>query len=58
MTVHVSAGQKVKEGEELVTVEAMKMNTFVFAPRDGEVAKIAVAAGDGVEEGQLLVSLV
>src|SRR5512142_567552 len=31
--VVVTLGQEVKEGDHLLTLEAMKMNTFVFAPR-------------------------
>ena len=31
--VVVTVGQAVKEGDHLLTLEAMKMNTFVFAPR-------------------------
>src|SRR5438067_6810315 len=31
--VVVTVGQTVKEGDHLITLEAMKMNTFVFAPR-------------------------
>ncbi|SPE59076.1 putative propionyl-CoA carboxylase, biotin carboxyl carrier protein [Verrucomicrobia bacterium] len=52
--VVVSAGQEVKEGDHLLTLEAMKMNTFVFAPRGGKVAEIKVVVGDAVQEGQVL----
>src|SRR5262245_58459345 len=41
--VVVVAGQDVKEGEHLLTLEAMKMNTFVFAPKSGKVADLKVA---------------
>lgn len=53
----VSAGQEVKEGDHLVTLEAMKMNTFVFAPRSGKVAEIKTVVGAAVEEGQSLVRI-
>ncbi len=43
--VIVSAGQDVKEGDHLLTLEAMKMNTFVFAPKAGKVAEINTAVG-------------
>jgi glutaconyl-CoA/methylmalonyl-CoA decarboxylase subunit gamma len=52
--VVVKAGQEVKEGDHLVTLEAMKMNTFVFAPRSGKVAEIKTEVGAAVEEGQSL----
>jgi len=50
----VKPGQEVKEGDHLLTLEAMKMNTFVFAPRSGKVAALKVAVGDVVQEGQTL----
>src|SRR6266404_477716 len=46
--VVVQAGQQVKEGEHLLTLEAMKMNTFVFAPKSGKVAEVKVVVGDAV----------
>jgi biotin carboxyl carrier protein len=52
--VIVTAGQEVKEGDHLLTLEAMKMNTFVFAPKTGKVAGVKVAVGDAVEEHQIL----
>jgi len=52
--VIVTAGQDVKEGDHLLTLEAMKMNTFVFAPKSGKVADLKVAVGDAVEEHQIL----
>jgi glutaconyl-CoA/methylmalonyl-CoA decarboxylase subunit gamma len=57
IAVVVTAGQDVKEGDHLLTLEAMKMNTFVFALRAGKVAEIKVAVGAAVEEGQSLVRL-
>lgn len=53
----VQVGQSVKEGDHLITLEAMKMNTFVFAPRAGKVAEIKVAVGAAVDEGQALARL-
>jgi glutaconyl-CoA/methylmalonyl-CoA decarboxylase subunit gamma len=52
--VVVSTGQAVKEGDHLITLEAMKMNTFVFAPKSGSVAEVKVVVGDAVEENQIL----
>lgn len=55
--VVVSVGQDVKEGDHLITLEAMKMNTFVFAPRSGKIAEVKTAVGDAVEENQSLVRI-
>lgn len=55
--INVQAGQEVKEGDHLLTLEAMKMNTFVMAPRPGKVAEVKVAVGAAVEEGQALVTM-
>ena len=55
--VNVRVGQAVKDGDHLITLEAMKMNTFIYAPRAGTVKAINVTVGATVEEGQGLVSL-
>lgn len=55
--VVVSVGQEVKEGDHLLTLEAMKMNTFVFAPRNGKIAEVKTAVGATVEEGQALMKI-
>ena len=56
VAVNVKEGQKVKAGDLLVTLEAMKMNTPVNSPADGTVAKICVSAGQSVNEGEVLLS--
>jgi biotin carboxyl carrier protein len=53
----VNAGQAVKEGDHLLTLEAMKMNTFVFAPKGGKIAEIKTGVGDAVEENQILMRI-
>jgi biotin carboxyl carrier protein len=55
--INVQPGQQVKEGDHLLTLEAMKMNTLIQAPRDGKVKEVKVAVGAAVEEGQGLVSI-
>ncbi len=55
--VNVQADLEVKEGDHLITLEAMKMNTFVMAPRSGKVKAVKVEVGSAVEEGQALVTL-
>jgi biotin carboxyl carrier protein len=49
-----SVNQEVKQGDHVLTLEAMKMNTFVFAPKAGKVVSIHVAVGDAVNEGDVL----
>ena len=56
-TVVVSAGQAVKAGDDLVFIEAMKMETPVKAPQDGTVATVDVAKGESVDSGKVLVTL-
>jgi pyruvate carboxylase len=55
--IAVRKGQKVAAGEVLLTLEAMKMETTLIAPRGGIVADLAVAARDSVEAKDLLVVL-
>ena len=57
VNVVVSAGQAVKSGDDLVFIEAMKMETPVKAPQDGTVATIDVAKGEAVDSGKVLVTL-
>ncbi|HVE91004.1 MAG TPA: biotin/lipoyl-containing protein, partial [Actinomycetota bacterium] len=55
IAVRVSAGDKVVRGQDLVVVEAMKMEHAVKAPADGTVKAVLCAAGDQVQRGQTLV---
>lgn len=55
--VNVTVGQAVKKGDNLVILEAMKMENEIKAPADGTVASIAVTKGQTVNTGDLLVSL-
>ncbi len=55
--VSVAEGASVAKGDRLVTMEAMKMELSLTAPRDGKVATVNVVAGDQVNEGALLVQL-
>lgn len=57
VSVDCAVGQAIAAGAKLVTLEAMKMNTYVYADRAGTVSAIHVQAGDGVEEGQALVTV-
>jgi acetyl/propionyl-CoA carboxylase alpha subunit len=55
LQVRVGAGESVVEGDELVVVEAMKMEHAIRAPADGVVRAVLCAPGDQVERGQALV---
>ena len=55
--VHVAPGAKVSEGDPLVVVEAMKMETAVVSPRSGTVTDVFVAEGDAVAVGDALVAI-
>jgi len=55
--VGVSVGQKVAEGEVLIILEAMKMETEIKAPRSGTIKGIKVAEGNAVAVGDELLSI-
>jgi pyruvate carboxylase len=56
-TVAVKKGQAVKAGERLLSIEAMKMETAVYCPRDAKVADVLVKPGSIVAAQDLLVTL-
>ena len=56
--VSASAGAEVAEGDAIVVIEAMKMEHTLRAPRDGVLGELTVVAGDQVDEGDLLFSMV
>jgi pyruvate carboxylase subunit B len=55
--VTCKAGDKVKAGQQVVVLEAMKMQNPLNAPIDGEVKNIYVKAGDSVAVGQVLIDI-
>ncbi|MVA96602.1 pyruvate carboxylase [Nitratireductor sp. CAU 1489] len=55
-TLAVSAGQSIKAGDVLLSIEAMKMETALHAERDGVIAEVLVAAGDQIDAKDLLVT--
>ena len=52
-----TVGHKVKQGDKLAVLEAMKMQTTVYALADGIIDQVEVQAGDQVESKDLLVKL-
>lgn len=57
LSVQVKVGDTVKAADTVVLLEAMKMENAIHAGRDGKVASIAVAAGDSVLEGAVLLTI-
>ena len=55
LRVEVSVGDEIAEGDVLLVVEAMKMETEVKSPFSGKVVSVEVAQGDTVKNGQTLV---
>ncbi len=53
----VKAGDKVKAGQALAVMEAMKMEHTISAPQDGTVAELLYAPGDQVADGAELLKL-
>ena len=54
-TLVVAAGQAVKAGDVLLSIEAMKMETALHAERDGTVAEVLVAIGGQIDAKDLLI---
>jgi acetyl-CoA carboxylase biotin carboxyl carrier protein len=52
--LNIKVGDKVKEDDEALTLETMKMETPVYVPCDGTVEEVRVHEGDEVEEDDIL----
>jgi pyruvate carboxylase len=55
--LHVKAGEHVKKGDRLLVMEAMKMQSTVYAPIEGTVKEIVVRLRDSVEPHDLLLTI-
>jgi len=55
VAVSVGPGDDVEAGQQILVVEAMKMQNELRAPREGTVGRVGVAVGDTIEVGDLLV---
>ncbi|WDP90031.1 MAG: acetyl-CoA carboxylase biotin carboxyl carrier protein subunit [Desulfobacter sp.] len=54
VSLTLNPGEAVEEDDELMVIEAMKMETPIFAPCSGTVLKIEVKEGDSVEEDDVI----
>jgi biotin carboxyl carrier protein len=57
VSIDVAVDQTLVKGAQVATIEAMKMNTFVYAAKAGIVTGIHVSPGDAVEEGVALLTM-
>ena len=55
LAVNVRPGQKVKRGDGLLVLEAMKMENQIASPREGVIRNIAVVVGQNVPKNTLLI---
>lgn len=53
--VLINEGKKVNKGDELLILEAMKMNNTMLAPMEGVISKVLVKPGQIVSKKQLLI---
>ena len=56
-TVFVKEGQYVEQGQELMILEAMKMQNRVFASRSGTIVKVHVTEGEKVPKSKVIFEL-
>jgi glutaconyl-CoA/methylmalonyl-CoA decarboxylase subunit gamma len=54
LELHVKAGDQVKMGQKILTLEAMKMENVLYADREGSIQSIQCSKGDAVKEGDIL----
>jgi propionyl-CoA carboxylase alpha chain len=57
VAILVRAGERIYRGQDLVSIESMKMETFVASPSDGRIEKIHVEPGQAVDSGDILIKL-
>ena len=56
LSVLVTEGDEVKKGDNLLVLEAMKMENMIKSPTDGIIKKIEIKQGNKVEKNELLIS--
>jgi biotin carboxyl carrier protein len=58
LNVLIKSGDEVVEGQELIVLEAMKMENAIKSPQAGVIDQVFVVNHDKVEKNQLLLSFV
>lgn len=58
ISIPVSEGQQIEQGDVLVILESMKMQNELKSPRAGTISRLRVAPGDNVEQRQTLLSVI
>lgn len=57
VAILVNKGDRIYRGQDLISIESMKMETFVASPSDGRIEKIHVTPGQAVDSGDILIKL-
>ncbi len=57
LSINVQQGAKVKKGQVLLILEAMKMENEIMSPRDGVVSAVLTSKGSSVNTGDGLIAL-
>jgi biotin carboxyl carrier protein len=57
ISLHKAVGDRVSRGETIVTIESMKLQTALSAPRDGVIAAILRAEGEVFDKDEIIVRL-
>jgi pyruvate carboxylase subunit B len=57
LKIKVKKGEKIKKGDVLMTIEAMKMEQEILAEKGGEIKEIFVKEGEAVKNGDLLMQI-
>ena len=55
LNILISLGEKVKAGQDLIILEAMKMQNEIMAPADGTISDVRVSAGQTVGTGDVMI---
>ncbi|TKC13003.1 acetyl-CoA carboxylase biotin carboxyl carrier protein subunit [Pedobacter polaris] len=56
LSILINEGDEVKKGDNLLVLEAMKMENMIKSPTDGIIKKIAVKQGNKVEKNEMLIT--
>jgi len=57
LKINVKEGSKVKEGDELILLESMKMENKIIAPVNGKIKKIYISIGEKIPKDYLMIEI-